>query len=131
MNENDPELFNWHPLTHSRALLSESEALAKVEPSLNSMRTAILAAVRNTGEEGLTPDEYAKKHHGLINTIRRRFTDLWKDGYIRHHPELQMRLNAAGNKCVVWVEGEDPERARSRIERLRAQLMENGIAPCC
>ena len=46
-------------------------------------------------------------HGGLINTIRRRFTDLWKEGKIRHHPTLLSRKNLAGNDCVSWVIGTD------------------------
>jgi len=58
-------------------------------------------------ESGLTPDEFVLKHGGLINTIRRRFTDLWKEGKIKHHPTLLTRKNLAGNDCITWVLGKD------------------------
>jgi hypothetical protein len=120
--------------THSPGLETETLAAAKTLLSVASMRNRIMQELSEAGEWGLTPDEYAKRHESLINTVRRRFTDLWKDGLIRHHPDGRTRLNSDLNECIVWVTGCDPGASgmtESRIARLRAQLREHGIQPCC
>ena len=94
---------------HSNGLPTEVEAFKKASLRLNSIKSRILVEIKEAGENGLTPDEFVFKHGGLINTIRRRFTDLWKDGEIKHHPTLLSRKNTAGNDCVAWVIGRDLE----------------------
>ena len=126
-------------LTHHDGLPTERAALARVEPHLSTMRLRILGSITNAGDDGVTPDEWADANRALINTVRRRFTDLWKDGHIRHHPEERTRLNAAGNECVVWVLGRDPigqssrgtrlAEALRRIEALEAQVRSLGGTP--
>lgn len=95
------------PLVHSPGLPTEHAALYKVLPKLKSMRQRILADLEAAGDLGLTPDQWHEQNGGLINTVRRRFTDLWKDGLIRHHPRGISRPNRAGNDCTVWVNGKD------------------------
>lgn len=84
------------------------------------MKEQILAALEAQGAAGLTPDEYADRTQGLINTVRRRFTDLWKEGKIK--PTEQERSNAAGNATTVWSLGFDPEGAIDYARPTRAEL---------
>ena len=125
-----PDLFDVRHLRHNDGLGSERAALAKVAPTLASMRERILRDIQEAGDRGITPDEWCYEHGALINTVRRRFTDLWKDGFIRHHPKLLERDNQAGNPCVVWVAGRDDEQKPrgatitllQRIEALEAAV---------
>ena len=95
--------------THTDAWTTEIEAFAKALKSANSTKLKILEEIHRAGNvQGLTPDEFVEMHGGLINTIRRRFTDLWKEGMICHHLEAVTRKNSAGNKCVSWILGNDP-----------------------
>jgi len=94
--------------THSLGHMTEVLAFEKADKNSRSIKRKILEELEQAGEIGLTPDEFVEMHGGLINTIRRRFTDLWKAGQIRHHPEGKTRKNAAGNACVTWVLGLDP-----------------------
>jgi hypothetical protein len=128
------DLFDLRYLRHSHGLSTEEAALSKVAPTLAAMKAKIYGDLLMEGERGLTPDEFSDRHGKLINTVRRRFTDMWKDGLIRHHPDLNTRPNRAGNECVVWVIGKDPYCSGSsdtRIQRLREQLIRAGIKPCC
>ena len=92
---------------HSNGLPTEAAAFNKASLRMGSIKSRILEELEEAGDSGLTPDEFVFKHGGLINTIRRRFTDLWKDGRIKHHPTLLTRKNGAGNDCVTWVLGRD------------------------
>ena len=104
--------------THSNGWASELEAYGKAAKSASSVKLQILAELERCGQlTGLTPDEFVEMHGGLINTVRRRFTDLWKEGKIRHHPQSLTRKNSAGNQCVAWVLGNDPEAYQTRAKR--------------
>lgn len=104
--------------THSNAWASEVEAFEKAVKSANSIKLQILEELDRAGSlRGLTPDEFVEMHGGLINTVRRRFTDLWKEGKIRHHPKSLTRKNKAGNSCVTWVLGYDPTAFQKRAKR--------------
>ena len=92
---------------HSNGLPTEAAAFNKASLRMGSIKSRILEELEEAGEPGLTPDEFVFKHGGLINTIRRRFTDLWKDGRIKHYFTLLTRKNGAGNDCVAWVLGRD------------------------
>ena len=92
---------------HSNGLPTEIAAFTKASYKINSIKLQILETLKEAAEMGLTPDDFVLKHGGLINTIRRRFTDLWKEGKIKHHPNLLTRKNFAGNDCVTWVLGRD------------------------
>jgi len=94
---------------HSNGLPTEVQAFQKASLQIASIKSRILVEMKGAGEAGITPDEFVFKHGGLINTIRRRFTDLWKEGQIKHHPTLLTRKNTAGNDCVAWVLGRDLE----------------------
>lgn len=88
-------------LTHSAPRQTEMEALMSVAPHLKRMKRDIMLRVVASGESGLTPDEVP----GLINTVRRRFVDLWKEGQIR--PTDRTRRNSRGKNETVWVAGRD------------------------
>jgi hypothetical protein len=104
--------------THSNGLESEFEAFEKASKSANSIKLQILYEMNIAGAlKGLTPDEFVEMHGGLINTVRRRFTDLWKEGKIFHHPRLLTRKNNADNACVAWVLGCDPLPTKKRAKR--------------
>ena len=94
--------------THADGLMTEVLAFEKANKVSKSIKVKILEELEQAREMGLTPDEFVEMHGGLINTIRRRFTDLWKAGQIRHHPEGLTRKNLSGNACVTWVLGVDP-----------------------
>jgi len=104
--------------THSNGWASEIEAFSKALKSANSIKLQILGELERAGQlAGLTPDEFVEMHGGLINTVRRRFTDLWKEGKIRHHPQSLTRKNSAGNSCVAWIIGNDPTAYQPRAKR--------------
>lgn len=111
-------------LAHAAGCRTEFEALEKVAPRLNSMKTSIFHELLEATEKGLTPDEYCDRHGLLINTVRRRFTDMWKEGILRHHPDGLTRKNAAGNECVVWVVGYDPHaQVNRRVKAIERALV--------
>lgn len=118
---------------HRDGHATERMAASKADLSALPIKKHILALLAEE-PRGITPDEYCLKFGGLINTARRRFTDLWKEGKIRHHPDGLTRVNVSGNECVVWVLGEDAGRKPSRFEemareiaRLRGLLRAHGI----
>ena len=107
--------------THNSGYATEGAAAERAQIRAGSIKDQILCRLEEQ-EVGLTPDEFCEQTNGLINTVRRRFTDLWKEGRIRHHPEIATRMNAAGNECVVWVLGRDDHITPSRIELLHAEI---------
>lgn len=96
---------------HSRGLMTEVLAFERAAAVSKTMKSRILEDLKRSGDAGLTPDEWAEANGALINTVRRRFTDLWKAGQIRHHPGDLTRKNSSGNACVAWVLGADPRSA--------------------
>lgn len=94
--------------THAQGFITEVLAFEKANKVSKSIKSKILDELEQAGDKGLTPDEFVEMHGGLINTVRRRFTDLWKAGQIRHHPDSLTRRNPSGNACVAWVLGVDP-----------------------
>ena len=114
-------------LTHAQPRQAELEAAEKVAPHLAGMKGGIVAMMPSRGAFGLTPDEYAMETGSLINTVRRRFTDLWKEGIIK--PTDRVRCNARGNNETVWVLGRDEkmvarETKDQKIKRLEARIAE-------
>jgi hypothetical protein len=103
--------------THQNGLLTEVLSFKKASRHSNGIKKKILADLEAAGADGLTPDEFLLIHGGIINTIRRRFTDLWKEGKIQHHPTLLARKNPAGNECVAWVIGKDTNFSLRRAKR--------------
>ena len=102
---------------HRDAHRGEAAACDKAMRGASNMKARILACIVGAGEHGLTPDEYSVNTDALINTVRRRITDLWKDGLVRHHPEGLHRINDAENECIVWVAGRDPNGTMTRFEK--------------
>jgi hypothetical protein len=122
---------------HKNGLSTEIAALTKASRKVDSIKSKILVELEKAAETGLTPDEFVFKHGGLINTIRRRFTDLWKEGKIKHHPSLLTRKNSAGNDCVTWVLGRDmdltpkkPQRQPLTDEEIGLLTTGNGWSHC-
>ena len=102
--------------THKSGLSTEVSAFNKASKRSESTKKKILADLEAAGADGLTPDEFVENYGGLINTVRRRFTDLWKEGKIQHHPTLLARKNPAGNECVAWVIGRDMNLSPSKAK---------------
>jgi hypothetical protein len=119
----EPDLFTQRH-THRNPLYGEKLAARKARRSAESTRSAIQVHLEMRGPQGMTPDEFSQQTGGLINTVRRRFTDLWKDGIIRHHAEKLHRPNLAGNPCVVWVLGRDQNLKLSRVAQLQLRISE-------
>jgi hypothetical protein len=71
---------------------------------------------------GLTPEGFAQSTGLLLNTVRRRFTDLWKDGLVKW--DGNYRTNLRDNPSKVWVLGEDPERSKAPKRATAARLAE-------
>jgi len=115
---------------HSDGLSTEIAAFAKASRKSNSIKLKILVKLKEAAEMGLTPDEFVFRHGGLINTIRRRFTDLWKEGKIKHHPNLLARKNGAGNDCVTWVLGRDTGLTSWKPKRKWVGLTEEEMKQC-
>lgn len=88
---------------HEQPRPAELAAAEKVGAHVETLKGQILWRVTNCGDAGLIPDEVP----GLINTVRRRFTDLWKEGKIR--PTDRTRENRHGNPETVWILGRDPK----------------------
>ena len=91
--------------SHTRGLANEVAAFNKAKSKSLSTKDKILKEVDLYGAYGVTPDEFVDSYGGLINTIRRRFTDLWKEGKIKK--SSLSRKNSAGNFCAAWVLGKD------------------------
>lgn len=109
--------------THAEGHSTEAQAARKAGASVTSTKKRILARLEDE-PDGITPDEFCDETGGLINTIRRRFTDLWKEGKICHHPEGKTRMNGHNNECVLWVLGEDTARKPSRYEENKGKESE-------
>jgi len=103
--------------THRNGLQTEVAAFVKASKRMDSTKLKIIFDIGYAGANGLTPDEFVENHGGLINTVRRRFTDLWKEGKIKHHPILLERKNRAGNNCVTWVIGKDENSVPRKSKR--------------
>lgn len=101
---------------------AEAAALDRIAPHLKAMKKDIMCNAIVAGDRGLIPDEFL----GLINTVRRRFTELWKEGQLK--PTNRTRLNRRGNQEMVWVVGRDeagmkPRETKSAtIAQLRAEI---------
>lgn len=115
-------------LTHSDPRNSETRSLIKIAPHIGRMKGDIIDQISRTDEMGITPDEYAQATGCLINTVRRRFTELWKEGYMT--PTNRTRDNIRGNPETVWVLGMDSSMRISRetkdqkIKRLESRIAE-------
>ncbi len=111
-------------LVHANPRQAEIEALFAVAPHLKKTKREIMLKARAARDHGLIPDEVP----GLINTVRRRFTDLWKEGLLK--PTDRVRKNARGNHETVWVEGKDENAIKTqeskdqKIKRLEARVVE-------
>lgn len=105
--------------THTDGLPTEEAAARRAARGSRSMKAQILDEMELLGY--MTPDLFVEYHGGLINTVRRRFTDLWKEGKIRHHPTGLTRKNAAGNDCIYWVMGTDPDLVLADKPKLTAE----------
>lgn len=109
---------------HAEPRRTEVEALAAVAPHLKRMKRDIMLAAHHYGEHGIIPDEIP----GLINTVRRRFTDLWIEGLLK--PTCRVRPNRRGKNETVWVAGKDEHRLTpaetkdQKIKRLEARVAE-------
>lgn len=101
---------------HANPRPAEAEALAAIAPHITGIKRRILEQAGAAGDLGVIPDEV----DGLINTIRRRFTDLWKGGHLR--PTKRTRKNRSGNSETVWILGRD-ENARGAGAKLHAKAM--------
>lgn len=102
---------------HADPRQSELFAAKKVKPHVETLKAKILRLMAESGQAGLIPDEV----DGLINTIRRRFTELWKDGFIK--PTDRMRANTRGNPETVWVLGRDPVLRVTRGKPVEADIV--------
>ena len=91
--------------SHTRGQSNEIAAFNKAKPSSASTKQKILTEIASCSMYGVTPDEFIELNGGLINTVRRRFTDLWKEGKIKKNG--LSRDNAAGNATSAWVLGRD------------------------
>jgi len=112
---------------HAESNAPELFALDKVAPHLKKMKRSIMEAAHDAvarGERGIIPDEQP----GLINTVRRRFTDLHIEGHLR--PTEHTKENASGNPVTVWEPGRDfnmlatRESKEQKIARLEARVAE-------
>lgn len=92
--------------THQDGPETERIAFLKVAPVVKGIKARILLLLQ---QQNLTPDEVSASQGLLINTVRRRFVDLWTAGQIR--PTAVRRKNDGGNPCVVWTLGADPDPA--------------------
>ena len=111
-------------LVHSDAKKSEIDALLKVAPHLKKMKREIMILAHKNGERGIIPDEVP----GLINTVRRRIVDLWKEGLLKATD--RMRKNKRGNNETIWIPGRDEktfeikETKNQIIKRLESRVKE-------
>lgn len=112
------------PHLHAQPRTSEVAAAAAVAGQIVALKTGILAWAKRAGEHGLTPDEYSAETGALINTVRRRFTDIWKAGQLR--PTELTRKNRRGNPETVWVLGEDPNVRRRQAKPVEANVIAFG-----
>lgn len=111
-------------LHHSEPRPAEYEAAILIAPHLKKMKRDIMVKAVSAGSRGLIPDEV----DGLINTVRRRFTDLWIEGFLK--PTESTRPNRRGRSETVWVVGKDDRRFGAKeakdekIARLESRVRE-------
>lgn len=74
------------------------------------------------GHGGMTPEAFASETGLLLNTVRRRFTDLWKDGLVRWNGRYVE--NDRGNPSKVWALGCDPDRLKAAPRATAARVVE-------
>jgi hypothetical protein len=111
---------------HDNPHQTELEALFKADKGAAPMKAQIEKAVERAGPNGLTPDMFsaaggkdsAGRDKLLINTVRRRFTDLRLAGAIRYHPDGVTFENRKGNQELAYVMGSESDLPKSRLRRL-------------
>lgn len=94
--------------THAVPKEAELASSQAVAPHVAGIKANILARMAAAGDAGLIASEVP----GLINTVRRRFVDLQKDGLIK--PNGQTRANERGMKETVYVLGRDEKAMAAR-----------------
>lgn len=114
---------------HAGPRPAEIIAAQQVQPHVETLKKGILQLLAAAEAYGRIPDEV----DGLINTVRRRFTELWKEGKIR--PTELTRLNRRGNPETVWVLGRDDAgmtaarvKPAARIQALEAMVLKLTVA---
>lgn len=105
--------------THRDGIHTEFSAAEKAEKTAESVKVQIINRLLKEAPNGLAPEELCTELDVLLSTVRRRITDLWKEGQIKHHPDMLARINADKNECVVWVIGEDENRVMSKFDLLK------------
>ena len=81
-------------------LSASVEAAAKIEPSADTLRAAVLEHIRRCGPAGATDDEIQAALALDGNTERPRRWELLKADLIA---PAGHRTNARGRRCAVWV----------------------------
>lgn len=103
--------------THAAPKEAELAAAAAIEPHIASIKADILARMAAAGEAGLIASEVP----GLINTVRRRFVDLWHGGRIK--PNGKTRANDRGKLETVYVLGRDERKRITPYADLREAVV--------
>jgi hypothetical protein len=104
------------PHVHAVPKEAEAAAAAAVAPHIAGIKVVILALMKTAGDAGLIASEVP----GLINTVRRRFVDLQKDGLIK--PNGQTRANERGKLETVYVLGKD-EKSLGAAAKIHANAL--------
>jgi hypothetical protein len=117
-------------------------AAEKITPSVPSIRLQVLNFALKRGAQGFTdeqlidalcPDDRKRAER----SVRPRRTELANERWLLNTNEEAIE---DGNKCVIWIHRDfhpnppptrDQGRPDTKLERLRDQLRENGITPCC
>ena len=110
-------------------------AASKMAPKAGSLRARVLDVIIEARENGLCNTEIASICNMNVDTAKPRAHELWRRRLI--YPFGKRQLPGQHRPQQVWVSADLVPQDRkvlcpeSKVVRLRAQLRENGLVPCC
>ena len=96
----DQMLLPYHGAAGFKEHTTSLDAALAVTETLNERQREVMGALRQAGEQGLTPDEAAARIGRTVLAARPRFTELKLMGLIEKTG--QRRANESGLLAAVW-----------------------------
>jgi len=91
------------PVPYRRGSDTSQDAAARLQESACQLRQATLAAYREAGPRGLTPDECAQQLQRSVLAIRPRVTELRQGGLLEFTGERRRNASGMGAKVLRAV----------------------------
>jgi len=79
---------------------TSKDVAMSIKENANSIRRKVLFVLKNKGTYGATTDEVASLLNISILSVRPRFSELRKSGFIEDSKER--RMNESKHKAIVW-----------------------------